>query len=212
MIKGKSGIYKKVFKPLMDWLFALILIILASPIMLVFAIMVKNDDGGKVLFKQQRPGKNEKLFTLLKFRTMSENKELENKTEHDMDRMTKTGRFLRKFSLDETPQFINILKGEMSLIGPRPLLPEYIEFYSKEQRKRHSVKPGMTGLAQVLGRNSSTWDDRLAADIEYADNIGFILDFKILLKTFGSILSGRDVNSSTKETMMRFDDYVRNKK
>ncbi len=209
---NKNSYYPIIVKVILDWFFALILLIVISIPMLVIATIVKLEDGGKVIFKQQRPGKNEKLFTLYKFRTMSDNLNLENKIEHDMTRMTKVGKVLRRFSLDELPQLINILKGEMSFIGPRPLLTEYLNFYNTEQKKRHLVKPGMTGLAQVSGRNSATWEDRFNKDIEYVKKVNIFLDIKIVFKTIGNIIAAKDVNSSNTKTMMRFDDYVRNKK
>lgn len=208
----QKSLYTSKLKPILDWLFVLIILILASLLMLLIAFVIKLNDGGKVLFKQQRPGKNEKIFTLYKFRTMNENAEMVNRTEYDMERMTKFGKFLRKFSLDELPQLINILKGEMSFVGPRPLLAEYLEFYSEEQSIRHLVKPGMTGFAQVYGRNSSTWEERLKKDSEYVRRVSFMLDLKIVLRTIINIIAAKDVNSSNEQTMIRFDDYVRNKK
>ena len=187
--------YQKFFKGLLDFILSLIATIILSPVMLIIAIAIKIDSKGPVFFLQERLGKNGKVFKIIKFRTMVVNAEnigdgLSIKSEND-DRITKVGKFLRKTSLDEIPQFINILKGEMSSIGPRPpatYFPHKIEDYPEFQLKRFDVKPGITGLAQVRVRNQATWDEKIEIDLEYISNITFINDLKIVFLTIKNIL------------------------
>lgn len=195
----------KYFKRAMDFLLSLIALIALSPLIAVSAAMVKLSDGGSVLFKQKRPGKNGKIFTVYKFRTMSEKTKDENGRElSDIERMTKIGSFMRKTSIDELPQFFNVLKGDMSFIGPRPLLCEYLDLYTPYQMRRHEVLPGISGLAQVNGRNAITWEEKFDYDVYYVDNMSLLLDIKILLKTIKNTLERADINCSNDNTMEKF--------
>jgi len=196
--------YKKYFKRLLDITLSLFLLIFLSPVMLVLVLLVRVKLGSPVLFKQVRPGKNEKLFTILKFRTMTDKRDSYGELLPDEVRLTPFGKGLRKTSLDELPELINILKGEMSFVGPRPLLTEYLPLYNKKQKLRHSVRPGLTGLAQVNGRNTVTWEKRFEMDTFYAENVSFILDVKIFFKTFITVLSKKGVSSDTSVTMEKF--------
>lgn len=195
----------KYFKRIMDFVASLTALIILSPLIALSAVLVKISDGGSVLFKQRRPGKDGKIFTVYKFRTMSEKTEDENGRElSDVERMTKIGSFLRKTSLDELPQFFNVLKGDMSFIGPRPLLCEYLELYTPYQMRRHEVLPGISGLAQVNGRNAITWEEKFDYDVYYVDHMSFLLDLKILLKTIKNTLARADINCSDNNTMEKF--------
>lgn len=195
----------KYIKRIMDFLIAVIGLILTSPIMLVTSIMIKKNHDGAVLFKQERPGKNGKIFTLYKFRTMSENTVDENgKSLTDFQRMTGIGKFLRKTSIDELPQLINIVKGDMSFIGPRPLLTEYLDFYTPEQMRRHEVLPGISGWAQVNGRNTLTWTEKFKYDVYYVDNFSFLLDLKIFFMTIKNVVLAQGINSDENNTMEKF--------
>ena len=188
----------------MDFILSLIAIIILSPIMLIIALLVKINLGSPVIFKQERPGLNEKIFTMYKFRTMTDERDENGELLPDCIRLTKLGRFLRSTSLDELPELFNILKGDMSIIGPRPLLVEYLPLYNDYQRRRHDVKPGLTGLAQVNGRNNITWEEKFNYDIEYVNNISLLLDFKIIIKTLIKVLKQEGVNSSSIVTMEKF--------
>ncbi|TES53600.1 sugar transferase [Halalkalibacterium halodurans] len=183
MEHSKSGIYRRFIKRPMDFTLALLAIIFLSPILLVVALLVKTKLGSPVLFKQDRPGLNEKIFTMYKFRTMSDERDENGELLPDSVRLTKFGKFLRSTSLDELPGLFNILKGDMSIIGPRPLLVRYLPYYTETERIRHTVRPGLSGLAQINGRNNLNWDNRLAADVEYVNNITFLLDLEIIFKT-----------------------------
>lgn len=195
----------KYFKRIMDFVASLTSLIILSPLMVLSAVLVKISDGGSVLFKQRRPGKDGKIFTVYKFRTMSEKTEDENGRElSDVERMTKIGSFLRKTSLDELPQLFNVLKGDMSFIGPRPLLCEYLELYTPYQMRRHEVLPGISGLAQVNGRNAITWEEKFDYDVYYVDHMSFWLDLRILFKTIKNTLKRADINCSDNNTMEKF--------
>lgn len=195
----------KYFKKIMDFVASLTSLIILSPLMALSAVLVKISDGGSVLFKQRRPGKDGKIFTVYKFRTMSEKTEDENGRElSDVERMTKIGSFLRKTSLDELPQLFNVLKGDMSFIGPRPLLCEYLELYTPYQMRRHEVLPGISGLAQVNGRNAITWEEKFDYDVYYVDHMSFWLDLRILFKTIKNTLKRADINCSDNNTMEKF--------
>lgn len=185
--------YAKYIKRLLDILLSLIGLIIFSPIFIIVSILVFIFLGHPVLFKQKRPGRNEKIFTLYKFRTMTDKKDKDGKLLSDEKRLTKFGKFLRKTSLDEIPEFINILKGDMSFIGPRPLLVEYLDYYTEEEKHRHDVRPGLTGLAQVSGRNLLTWEEKFKKDIEYVNNITFINDVKIIFATVKTVFKRNDV-------------------
>lgn len=195
----------KYFKRIMDFVASLTALIILSPLIALSAVLVKISDGGSVLFKQRRPGKDGKIFTVYKFRTMSEKTEDENGRElSDVERLTKIGSFLRKSSLDELPQFFNVLKGDMSFIGPRPLLCEYLELYTPYQMRRHEVLPGISGLAQVNGRNAITWEEKFDYDVYYVDHMSFWLDLKIIFKTIKNTLKRADINCSDNNTMEKF--------
>ena len=201
--------YKSV-KRALDFVFSLFALIVFSPVMAVAAVLIKLDDGGPALFRQKRPGKYGRIFEVYKFRTMTVRTEDKNgRPLSDMERMTKIGRFLRKTSIDELPQFINVFKGEMSFIGPRPLLCEYLELYSPEQARRHEVRPGISGWAQVNGRNAITWEEKFDYDVYYVDNISLSLDIKILVKTVVNVLKGTGVNSGEQNTMEKFKGTVK---
>ncbi|MEE1065451.1 MAG: sugar transferase [Acutalibacteraceae bacterium] len=192
-------------KRVMDFTVALTALIILSPLMLIVALLIKLNRDGPVLFKQKRPGLGGKIFTVYKFRTMSVKTHDEQGRElSDFERMSKIGNLLRKTSVDELPQFINILKGDMSFIGPRPLLTEYLELYTPEQMRRHEVRPGISGWAQVNGRNTITWEEKFALDVEYVDNMSFGMDVKIFVRTILNVLKQDDINSDAANTMEKF--------
>jgi len=197
--------YPKV-KRALDLLAAAGLLLLCSPVIGAVALAIAAQGDGPVLFRQERPGLRGELFECLKFRTMRAPISPE---EGDMGRITRLGGFLRRFSLDELPQFWNVLRGDMSFVGPRPLLPEYLAFYSPEQARRHGVRPGITGWAQVNGRNALDWDRRLALDVEYVERCSFALDVKIFLRTIRNVLTGEGVNRNEALTAEKFSDYAR---
>ena len=199
-----SRVYKYI-KRAMDFLVAVILLTVLSPLMLLAATIIAVNRDGPILFKQKRPGKDGKIFTVYKFRTMStalidrNGKELS-----DFERMTRIGKILRKTSIDELPQLFNIIKGDMSFIGPRPLLTEYLGLYSPEQMRRHEVLPGISGWAQVNGRNTLTWEQKFAYDIYYVDHYSFLMDMKIFFKTIENVLRQDGINSENDNTMKKF--------
>lgn len=188
-------IYRKYIKRVLDVLLSGFAIAVLSPIMLIVAILVRVKLGSPVIFKQERPGKHEKLFKLFKFRTMTDVRDEKGELLSDEDRLTKFGRTLRATSLDELPELLNIFRGDMSIVGPRPLLVRYLPFYKDEELLRHSVRPGLTGLAQVNGRNNIDWDERLEYDVKYVKNITFFEDVKIILQTIGKVLKRSDIAS-----------------
>jgi len=198
--------YKLFFKRVIDIFFSLIFILLFWWLYIVVAILVKKKLGSPVLFKQKRPGLNEKIFIMYKFRTMIDKKDKKGDLLPDKDRLTKFGKFLRSTSLDEIPELWNVLKGEMSLVGPRPLLVEYLSKYTKEEKRRHEVKPGITGWAQINGRNNTTWSDRFKNDVYYVENFSFLLDMKIIIQTFLKVIKRRDINQNEDVTMRNFLD------
>ena len=179
-------------------------IVLFSPLILILTVLLGFANNGKPFFFQKRPGKNEKIFTIIKFKTMNDKKDAEGNLLTDMKRITKIGRFVRNSSLDELLQLINVLKGDMSIVGPRPLLIAYLPLYNKEQARRHSVKPGITGWAQVNGRNAISWEQKFEYDIWYVDHIGFLTDLNILLKTIGKVFNPKDISASENHTMPMF--------
>jgi lipopolysaccharide/colanic/teichoic acid biosynthesis glycosyltransferase len=197
--------YISFFKPLIDFLLSSLLILFMSPLILIIYITVFLIIGRPVIFTQLRPGKNEKIFKLFKFRTMSDKRDSFGELLSDSERLTKLGLFLRKTSLDELPQLFNVLKGDLSLIGPRPLLIEYLSHYNKVQKKRHNVKPGITGWAQVNGRNVISWEEKFDLDAFYVDNLSFLLDLKILVKTIIKVFQGSDIYSGNGHTMEKFE-------
>ena len=175
--------YKKFIKRFLDLILSLMALIILMPLMLIIYILVRVKLGKPAIFKQERPGKEEKIFTLYKFRTMTDEKDENGNLLPDEQRLTKFGKMLRSTSLDELPELVNIIKGDMSIVGPRPLLVEYLPLYTEEQKKRHLVKPGLTGLAQISGRNAITWEQKFKEDIEYINNITLWNDIKIIFKT-----------------------------
>ncbi|WP_027364671.1 sugar transferase [Desulfotruncus alcoholivorax] len=193
-----------IVKRLLDLSFAIILLMLVSPIMVCAALAIKIDSPGSVLFRQKRPGKNGKIFTVFKFRTMRMETKKDGRLLSDMERMTKVGSLLRKSSIDELPQLFNILRGEMSFIGPRPLLIQYLDHYTPEQMRRHEVTPGISGWAQVNGRNTINWNEKFNLDIWYVDHISFCLDAKIFFMTVWNVLSRKGINNSQVDTMPFF--------
>ncbi len=196
--------YKKYIKRLFDIVFSFIAIVSLSPILILTAILVRIKLGSPVIFKQKRPGKNEKIFTMYKFRTMTDEKDSEGKLLSDDIRLTKFGKFLRSTSLDELPELFNILKGDMSFIGPRPLLVEYLELYNDEQKKRHNVRPGLTGLAQISGRNSISWEEKFEKDLEYVNKITLYRDIKIFLMTIKKVFVKEGISQEGNVTVDRF--------
>ncbi|MDI9414018.1 MAG: sugar transferase [Bacillota bacterium] len=194
------GIYARYIKRPMDFILSLIALIVLSPVLLVTALLVKIKLGSPVIFKQQRPGLNEKIFTMYKFRTMTDERDENGELLPDSVRLTRFGKFLRSTSLDELPELFNILKGDMSIVGPRPLLVEYLPHYTEEEQMRHSVRPGVTGLAQVNGRNNLRWDDRLQKDVEYVKILSLALDIKICLTTILKTATRADVAEDTSLT------------
>lgn len=186
--------YEKYFKRMLDFLLSLIAFIVLSPIMAIVYILVRIKLGKPAIFKQERPGKNEKIFTLYKFRTMTDKKDEQGNLLPDAERLTKFGKFLRSTSIDELPELINIIKGDMSIVGPRPLLVEYLPLYNEEQKHRHDVRPGLTGLAQVSGRNSISWEEKFKEDIEYINKIKIIEDIKIILLTVAKVFKREGIS------------------
>ena len=192
-------------KRVLEFIIALIGLILASPILLIVAILVKIKLGSPILFRQQRVGLNGEIFEMVKFRTMKDATDSEGNPLPDEERLTKFGQLLRKTSLDELPELWNVLKGDMSLVGPRPLLVEYLPLYSKEQMKRHDVRPGITGYAQVNGRNNISWTKKFELDVYYVENFSLWLDVKILFQTVAKVLGQADINQEGNVTMEKFN-------
>ena len=197
-------VYKNFFKPVIDVVTALVALLLLSPVMLVIAVMLAVNNGGTPFFVQNRPGKNGKIFSIIKFKTMNNKKDAHGVLLPDYRRLTFMGKIVRKTSLDELPQLINVMKGEMSLVGPRPLLPEYLPLYNSEQKKRHDVKPGITGWAQVNGRNALSWEEKFAYDIEYVNHLSAALDAKIVFITLKKVVARHGVNANNYVTMEAF--------
>lgn len=196
--------YAKCFKRILDFVLSLAALIILSPVLLVLTILGAVKMKGNPFFTQLRPGKDEKIFRLIKFRSMTCQKDADGNLLPDDQRLTKYGKILRSTSLDELPELINILKGDMSIVGPRPLLVEYLPLYSEEQRHRHDVRPGLTGLAQVNGRNAITWEDKFRYDMQYACNITFLGDVKIVIKTAKAVFKRDGIHSETNVTMEPF--------
>lgn len=186
--------YKFLLKRTFDLIFSLIGIVLLLPIFIAITLILFYSNKGKPFFFQSRPGKNEKIFKIIKFKTMNDNMDDNGVLLPDFERMTKIGNFVRKTSLDEIPQLLNVIKGDMSLIGPRPLIISYLQLYNKEQAKRHNVRPGITGWAQVNGRNTIFWKEKFAYDVYYVNNISFLFDVKILILTIKKVLFREGIN------------------
>lgn len=196
--------YQSIIKPVLDFFMALVLIIILLPLIILISLLLAVTQSGKVFFVQERPGFKEKKFHLLKFKTMNDKRDGNDQLLPDMERMHATGRFLRKTSLDELPQLFNVVKGEMSFVGPRPLLNEYLPLYNNFQKRRHNVKPGITGWAQVNGRNAISWQQKFEYDVWYTEHCSLSLDLKILFKTAAKVFSSKDVNAGKSETMPVF--------
>lgn len=196
--------YAKYIKRLLDILLSLTILVVLSPLLLVLCILVRNKLGSPIFFQQERPGLHEKIFTMYKFRTMTDKRDAEGKLLPDKDRLTKFGKLLRATSLDELPEFFNILKGDMSFIGPRPLLVSYLPYYTETEALRHTVRPGLTGLAQVSGRNFLDWDRRLAKDVEYVKGLSFQMDLKVLFLTVKVVFDRSDVAEDTSQAEGNF--------
>ena len=201
--------YRKYFKRLLDIICSLGFILCFWWLYIVVAILVKRKLGSPVIFKQQRPGLNGKIFTMYKFRSMTDSKDKDGKLLSDAERLPRFGKILRATSFDEIPEFINVLKGDMSLIGPRPLLVEYLERYNDEQKRRHNVRPGITGWAQVNGRNAISWEEKFKYDVEYVDKLNFLLDMKIVFLTIKKIVVKEGISQEGNATMEKFTGEVK---
>jgi lipopolysaccharide/colanic/teichoic acid biosynthesis glycosyltransferase len=188
-----------------DFCFAAVVLLLLSPVLVFIAVFLTVSNQGSPFFIQKRPGKNQRIFKIIKFKTMNDVCDASGKLLPDAKRLTLVGKFVRKFSLDEIPQFLNVLKGDMSLIGPRPLLPDYLHLYSDFQNKRHEVKPGITGWAQVNGRNAISWDQKFEFDVWYVTNISFSLDLRIFFRTIGKVLKSEGINAADAATTEPFN-------
>ncbi len=189
----KKGPYEKFVKRFLDFSLSLVALIILSPVLGITALLVRIKLGSPILFSQERPGKDERIFKIHKFRSMTDKKDKQGNLLPDSERLTQFGKLLRSTSLDELPELVSILKGDMAIVGPRPLLVQYLPYYRKDERERHAIRPGLTGLAQINGRNNIMWDERIALDVQYAQNITFIGDFKIVLKTIVKVLKRSDV-------------------
>jgi lipopolysaccharide/colanic/teichoic acid biosynthesis glycosyltransferase len=199
-----KGFYQKYFKRFFDVVLSSVALILFSPVLLILAILIAVKLGRPVLFIQKRPGMNNKIFKLIKFRTMTDKKSSEGTLLPDEERLTRFGKKLRSLSLDELPSLINVLKGDMSLIGPRPLLVEYLPLYTDTQKRRHEVRPGLSGLAQVNGRNSLSWGEKFNLDVSYVDQVTFLGDLKLMFLTVGKVLKREGISSKDSVTMEKF--------
>ncbi|WP_423818771.1 sugar transferase [Salinimicrobium sp. TIG7-5_MAKvit] len=197
--------YRKLIKPFLDLLVAFVALLFLSPFLLFFILLLSVANRGNPFFLQRRPGKKGKIFRIIKFKTMTDARDAEGNLLPDSQRLTATGKFVRKTSVDEIPQLINVLKGDMSLVGPRPLLPEYLKLYSPRQQKRHEVRPGITGWAQVNGRNAISWNRKLELDVWYVENLSFIVDLKIIWMTFLKVIKSEGVNTANMATTEPFN-------
>ena len=196
--------YRNFFKPLFDIIISLIAFLILAPVFLVVVVVLSISNQGKAFFFQLRPGKHGKIFKVIKFKTMNDKMDNEGNLFPDAKRLTTVGKFIRKTSLDEIPQLLNVIKGDMSLIGPRPLLVEYLPLYNDCQKRRHEVKPGITGWAQVNGRNAISWEKKFEYDVWYVDHLSFILDIRILFQTIKKVFKSEGISSATAVTMEKF--------
>lgn len=196
--------YRNFIKRILDFLTAMFAFLLLSPVFLLTVIFLSVANEGSPFFFQKRPGKKSKIFKIIKFKTMNDKTDKDGNLLSDAERLTKVGAFVRKTSLDEIPQLLNVLKGDMSLVGPRPLLIEYLALYDKEQLRRQDVRPGITGWAQVNGRNAIAWSEKFRLDVWYVDNMSFLLDVKILFKTVEKVFKSEGISSATNATMEKF--------
>ena len=204
--------YAKYIKRILDLILSLMALIVLMPLMIIIGILVRINLGSPIILKQKRPGKNEKIFTLYKFRTMTDKRDIDGNLLPDEYRLTKFGKFLRSTSLDELPELINIIKGDMAIVGPRPLLVEYLPYYTEEEKHRHDVRPGLTGLAQVNGRNAISWEEKLKYDTEYIKKIYFNSDLKIIFKTIKKTIKREDILMGNEFVVGKFIDQRKNKK
>lgn len=211
-MNNQTGIYRRIGKRLFDLFLVIPLMVILLPLYFLIALLIRLRLGKPVIFRHIRPGIYERFFVAYKYRTMTDERGSDGKLLPDKDRLTSTGRIIRKLSLDELPQLYNVLRGDMSLVGPRPLFSEYLPYYTQRERKRHSVRPGITGLAQVSGRNKLKWEDRLEMDVQYVENISFGLDLKILYKTFWKVLRRTDVLEIPGTAVMPLSEYRKKKK
>lgn len=198
--------YAKYIKRVLDLILSLMALIILMPLMIIITVLVRIKLGSPVIFKQERPGKNEKIFTLYKFRTMTNKKDENGNLLPDSERLTKFGKILRSTSLDELPELFNIIKGDMSIVGPRPLLVRYLPYYTEEEKHRHDARPGLTGLAQIHGRNATNWTDRFRYDVNYAKNITFLGDIRILLKTVMKVIKKEDILVGKEQILLDLDE------
>lgn len=197
--------YRHFFKRAIDFAVAFLGLLILSPLVILISVYLYFSNKGSIFFTQQRPGKAEQIFSIIKFKTMNDKKDAEGNLLPDKERITPIGSFLRKSSLDEIPQLINVLKGDMSLIGPRPLLVSYLPYYTQREKLRHSVRPGISGLAQVNGRNTISWAEKFELDVKYVDNLSLCLDIKILTLTFFKVLKSEGINESKERPMQPFN-------
>lgn len=202
-------LYAKYIKRMLDFILSFIAVVCLSPLLLILYCLVRVKLGAPVLFRQERPGRGGEIFTLCKFRTMTEKRDENGALLPDEERLTSFGKFLRSTSLDELPELFNILKGDMSLVGPRPLLVCYLPWYTEEESRRHDMRPGLTGLAQVNGRNALVWEERFAYDLEYVEHCTFLMDVQILMKTIGKVIKRSGILSGAEQTLENFDVYRR---
>ena len=205
----KKGIYEKYIKRPQDFILSVVSLVLLSPVILIIAILVRIKLGSPVLFSQSRPGLNDKIFKMYKFRTMTDERDANSILLPDNIRLTRFGKFLRSTSLDELPELWNIVRGDMSLIGPRPLLIQYLPLYNEHQKRRHEVRPGLSGYAQVNGRNAISWDDKFNLDVEYVDHVSFVGDWKIIFLTFKKVFMREGISSDTSVTAELFRGTVK---
>lgn len=202
--------YKHIFKRLFDFLISLIALLLIGWLLIIITIWLHfANKGAGAFFFQERPGKNEQIFKIIKFKTMTDERDTEGNLLPDKDRITPIGRVIRKLSIDELPQLINVLKGDMAFIGPRPLLPEYLPWYTEKEKLRHTVRPGMSGWAQVNGRNNLSWDEKLALDVYYVEHLSLLMDIKVILKTIVNVVQHKDVNVIPGMRLGKLDDVRR---
>ena len=207
--RDKGGLYRLYFKRPMDFILSLLAIIMLSPVFIITGVLVRTKLGSPILFKQKRPGLDGKIFTMYKFRTMTDQKDENGELLPDHIRLTKFGKMLRATSLDELPELLNILKGDMSIIGPRPLLVQYLPLYNVHQKRRHEVRPGLSGYAQVNGRNSISWEDKFDLDVQYVDNVTFVNDIKIIMLTIKKVFIRDGISSESSVTMEAFEGNTR---
>ena len=202
--------YRKYIKRMLDIILSIIALVLLMPVIIIIYILVRMKLGKPVIFKQQRPGKNEKIFTLYKFRTMTDERDENGNLLSDAERLTKFGKTLRSTSLDELPELINIIKGDMSIVGPRPLLIEYLPYYTEKERHRHDVRPGLTGLAQISGRNLVLWKERFELDLKYIEKISFKEDAKIIFETIKKVLKREDIVVGKEQVILNLNEERQN--